>query len=196
MMVMLPDDRLGEMFETVRGRLGAAGLAPYEISNFARPGFECRHNLNYWNYGEWIGFGAGAVSHLTRPLLADTLSLTRRGNDSEAPSLLRRGLGEVSFSYRRQNVRDLKKYLAGQWEQETETISHQTAMGEFLMMGLRKKQGIRSADFENKFGEKLTTAFPIVDNLRGEGWIKSDGSFWWMTPKGLPVANSILEKFL
>ena len=61
----LPDEDIqAEMFEVTGEILEKAGYRRYEISNFARPGHECRHNLNYWNYGEYVGLGAGAVSFL------------------------------------------------------------------------------------------------------------------------------------
>lgn len=61
----VPDEEVArEMFELVQDYGTNTGLFPYEVSNFSHRGFECRHNLNYWNYGEYLGFGAGAVSFL------------------------------------------------------------------------------------------------------------------------------------
>ncbi len=164
--IALPqEEQQVEMLRRVRSRMKEERFVAYEISNFARPGFECRHNLNYWNYGEYLGFGAGAVS-------------------------------SVAFS-RRQNVRDLRRYLAGESEQETEAITFATAVGEFMMMGLRKADGISRAAFQKKFCETLERIYPKeLDSLLRDNWIEEKGDCLRLTEKGLPVANEILMRFL
>jgi len=76
--VRLPeDDLVAELYIEAIDRLGGAGLAQYEISNFARPGQECRHNLRYWTRGEYLGFGLAAHSFLGRQRFANTRNIRR-----------------------------------------------------------------------------------------------------------------------
>ena len=56
-----------ELYEVTIEETAAAGLVQYEISNFAKPGAECKHNLNYWRYGDYLGIGPGAASRITLP---------------------------------------------------------------------------------------------------------------------------------
>ncbi|MBI2083436.1 MAG: radical SAM family heme chaperone HemW [Deltaproteobacteria bacterium] len=175
------------MFERV-GEL--EGFHRYEISNFSRRGFECRHNLNYWDYGEFIGFGAGAVSFIRIP---PGPPFSKWGV-SEIPPFSKGGKG--GFGLRHQNVRDLKKYLAGQWEQETEVIPLQTAMREFLMMGFRKMEGVSLKRFSELFGQSLEETFPDQLSFLSQGeWIEKRDQRVRLTTRGLPVANEILQRF-
>jgi oxygen-independent coproporphyrinogen-3 oxidase len=66
-LVLPEDDDLAEMYARTRDRLATAGYEQYEVSNWAKPGHESRHNLTYWRDGEWIGIGAGARRRRTRP---------------------------------------------------------------------------------------------------------------------------------
>ncbi|MBI4197423.1 MAG: radical SAM family heme chaperone HemW [Deltaproteobacteria bacterium] len=179
----LPEEEVQmKMFEYLQGdRLKFSGLSPYEISNFARPGFECRHNLNYWNYGEYLGFGAGAVSYSRSQLRAV-------GRRNESPV--------HCYGSRRQNVRDLKRYLQGEWEDHTEEISIETAMGEFMMMGLRKRVGVSEDDFCRKFGRSMKEIYgPVLAKLHEKGSMGEENGRWFLTREAIPLTNEILVQF-
>ena len=113
------EDSTAALFETTQERLAAAGLPAYEISNHARPGAECRHNLTYWRYQDYVGIGPGAHGRLT--------------------------LGGTKFAIRQYRLPE--KWLAavetkGTGLEETAAIERQTAIEEMLMMGLRLVEGV------------------------------------------------------
>jgi oxygen-independent coproporphyrinogen-3 oxidase len=139
----LPEEEEGvRMLQWTRARLAEAGMDAYEISNFARPGFESVHNGHYWRYGDYMGFGAGAVGFRKSP----------------HPPFEKGGAGG-DFATRRHNVRSLKKYLGGDALDFEDRIDRKTAMGEFCMLGLRTREGIDAGRFEGLFGVSMQEAF-------------------------------------
>ena len=122
----LPEEETpSALFEMTQDRLAAAGLPAYEISNHARPGAECRHNLAYWRYQDYVGIGPGAHGRLTRA-----------------------GANLATRQYRLP-----EKWLAaveanGTGIEETTPIDRDTAIEEMLMMGLRLVEGVSRARLE------------------------------------------------
>jgi len=146
-----------------------ARMEPYEISNFSRAGFESVHNRNYWHYGEYLGFGTAAASFVK--------------TDRERT--------------RQNNVRDLKKYLEGSWIGFAETIDLPTAMGEFCMLGLRTREGIRNEAFQKEFGISLSEVFPKqISHWTQRGWIESYAEGWRLTEEGILFADEAAASFL
>ncbi len=123
------DDAVADMYEVARTRLAEAGFEQYEISNWARPGQASRHNLTYWRDGEWIGVGAGAAS---------SYGGRRRKN---APAL-ERYIHSVETTGRAACVEDEMPDLA-------------TRLLDFLTLGLRLREGVSLAGFEERFGMEL-----------------------------------------
>src|SRR6185312_9469718 len=124
---VLPEEELAaEMFEFTQARLATAGLPAYEISNHARPGAACRHNLIYWRYEDYLGIGPGAHGRVTTQ--AGRLALRHR----RAP----------------------EAWLAAP-ELETTPIAPETALQEMLMMGLRLAEGVQRRRIEELAGESL-----------------------------------------
>jgi len=126
----IPDEDLGrELFEEAIGRVTAAGLAHYEISNFAKPGHEPRHNLNYWSGGEYVGLGCGAASHLGGVR-------SRNAGDLDAYlGLVDRGLRPTA---------------------ESEQLEGKDKLGERIFLGLRRVAGleldpIMAAEFRSEW---------------------------------------------
>ncbi len=151
-------------------------LEPYEISNFSKPGFESVHNRNYWQYGEYLGLGAGAASFVKH-----------RGS----------ALYPTVHGERRTNIRDLKKYLSGTWEGFCETIDLKMAMGEFCMLALRMREGISEKAFEKEFHRPLQEIFSVpIDRMIQRGWLNKTGGGWCLTPQGLLFANEVAIAFL
>ena len=169
----LPEEEVGlQCLTWTRDRLCQARREAYEISNFSLPGFESVHNRNYWHYGEYLGVGAGAASFM------------RKENGP-------------TYGRRRNNVRDLKRYLEGHWEGSHEDISLPTAMGEFCMLGLRTREGIRDQDFADAFGKSLSEVFtePILDSMK-KGWLESYQKGWRLTSEGILFSNEVAASFL
>lgn len=168
-----------EMFERVRERLAAAGLAAYEVSNHAQPGREARHNQAYWRGGPYLGLGAGA--HSFSPAGAPVAPDSRYG-------------------VRWQNVRDPSAYRdaveeSGHAVAEHESLTVQQAMGEFCWLALRETRGLSPAEFARRFDRELGVAFPHLTDLETEGLVVEHEASLTLSPKGLLIADTIFASF-
>ena len=139
------DDSAASLYEATQERLAAAGLPAYEISNHARRGAECRHNLAYWRYQDYLGIGPGAHGRLTR---AGVKYATRQRRTPEA------WLAAVE--------------TAGAGLEQTLPIAGDAAIEEMLMMGLRLTEGIARRRFEQIAGQSIEARFartlpPLVE---------------------------------
>lgn len=167
-----PEEEGVDMLVWTRETLTGAGLPAYEISNFAKPGFESVHNRNYWQYGEYLGFGTAAAGFV------------RLKDDS-------------IYGLRRHNARNLKKYLEGGILDFEDHIDRPTAMGEFCMLGLRTREGIDGVRFDSLFGEALDKVFPReIERWKGKGWLEASGPLLALTREGLLFTDEIASSFL
>lgn len=153
--------------------LEAAGLARYEISSFARPGFESRHNLAYWDGSDYLGLGAGAHSFAATP----------------APG------------QRTVNERLPARYVAavaatGTAVASEERLTAAQARAEFCFTGLRQVAGVDTAAFKQRFGCDLETAFPHVARLLADDLVQRAGGRLRLTSRGLRFADSVAAQFL
>lgn len=170
----LDDDTEAALFEEARARLGAAGYRAYEVSNFALPGFESRHNLNYWRGGAYLGIGAGAHSH--EPLRRGA----RRWSNERDPEIYAR-----------------RALCAGAAVAAQETIDLPAAAGEYAFLGLRTAEGLEEAAFRARFGASLEELFPETRRMLGEGLLeRSAGGRIALTHRGLLLADSVFASFL
>ncbi len=172
----LPDeDTVYDMQDAGMALLLDAGYRRYEVSNFALPGFACRHNLNYWENGPYLGLGLNAHSAMRMP---------------------RRGWTRWS----NQTVLDEYIRLCMQGESPTaecRTIDTQEEMFETVMMGLRKVEGISLAYFQMRFGRAFTEAYAQpVRELLARGWLEFTDGYVRLTDKGMDVQNMALVHFL
>jgi oxygen-independent coproporphyrinogen-3 oxidase len=174
----LPDDDLSLSFlYRTRERLAEAGYDAYEVSNFAKPEFHCRHNDGYWLYRDYIGIGAGASGKWD-------------GIGGE-------GDGGVT---RYSNIRNPEKYLeaavsTGKAINSKESLDQDRAASEALWQGLRRTRGVSNRWFSERFGMDIQTRFG--DEL--SPWLEQhqlvwDGDQLHLTDKGLPFADSIAEE--
>ncbi|MDE0027804.1 MAG: radical SAM family heme chaperone HemW [Deltaproteobacteria bacterium] len=163
------------MAERIQRTLEQAGLERYEISNYARPGLESRHNVNYWRGGDYLGIGAGAHSYHRPP---------------EDP------LGE-----RWQNERLPTGYMrlaseAGHAVTECERQELRQAMAEHLFTGLRMIGGVSVHGFCRRFGTKPEDAFPDIAGWLSEGLLVEDGWRLRFAPRGLLLANELFVRLV
>ncbi len=168
----LPDEKhYAELFLTVHDRLGAAGFEHYEISNYARPGFRCRHNLRYWRRRGYLGIGAGAHS----------FSDQGWGRRSAVPADLKR--------YRQQLVRGVDP------AELLETFDRRQAMAETLYLGLRTAGGVDDQEFRNRFGAGVAESFPEAVARAGERLFR-EGERWRLDCSGWLLFDHIIIGFL
>ena len=171
----LPDEEsTAALFEMTQERLAAGGLPAYEISNHARPGSECRHNLAYWRYEDYVGIGPGAHGRLSR--------------------------AGAKFATRQYRLPE--KWLAtveteGTGLEETAAIDRDTATEEMLMMGLRLVEGISRERLEQVSGRDAETVLgrnltPLIEG----GFLTLDAERLAATPAGRQRLNAVLGSLL
>jgi len=185
--VSLPgEDETAEMYEQGAQWLKAAGYERYEISNFARPGYACRHNIGYWQ-GAWY-LGLGAAAHSMLPPDAD-----------EAAG------GAVRV--RRANTNDLRRYIAamqadGEAVEERTPICAREAMFETMMLGLRMTEGVSERAFLETHGISLTARYGTpLERLVCEGlgqWLGGapGNRRFALTARGLEMQNEALLRLM
>jgi oxygen-independent coproporphyrinogen-3 oxidase len=158
-----------------RALLGALGYRRYEISNYSRSGYESRHNLNYWNNGEYLGLGLSAHSAMRMDGRWLRWSNTARMADYiEACGRGERPLAET--------------------EQE---IGREEEMFETVMLGLRKTEGVRDEAFCARFGKHMREAFPqAIVRLEEKGWLVEEDGFFRLTEEGLDFQNLALLEMM
>jgi oxygen-independent coproporphyrinogen-3 oxidase len=173
----LPEEIEATMFTRTQEILGAAGFEQYEISNYARPGRACRHNLNYWQSGDYLGVGAGAHSY------ARAGASGSRWSNEKIPN---RYVDAV--------VRAPDK--SADARSATELLDERQARGEFVFLGLRCRAGFLATAFRERFGDDLVAAFPHAADLEKEGFLQCADGRWELTARGLMLADSVFATFL
>src|SRR5271165_3064761 len=165
------DDAIARMYETAVSRLEAAGLGQYEISNFARPGFESRHNLRYWQRRPYLGVGLDASSMLRERDGCRVLRMTATDN--------------------------LRGYLGGAEATETEWLSPEQQLEEAWFLGLRTNDGVDPVELEREFGaESVAPAVAIASRLVVDGLLRREDGRFRLTPRGRMISNEVFEQFL
>jgi oxygen-independent coproporphyrinogen-3 oxidase len=163
------DDAIASFYEVACDRLNDAGIRQYEISNFARDGYESRHNLRYWRRGPYIGFGLDAHSCLQR---ADG--------------------GAIRFA----NSDDLAGYVAGRAGVE-EIVDSKAQLEEAWFLGLRRNSGVNLADVGEKFGNESAAKFrTLASELADEGLVEFAEQSLRLTSRGRLLSNEVFSRFL
>ena len=150
------------MYYSTIDKLEASGYGHYEISNFARPGFECRHNLNYWNRGGYLGIGAGAHGFIRGARIRNAGDIDKYMNAIEE--------GRLPV-------------------EESNEISPGDAVKESIFLGLRKMEGLNIEELTQTFGVDVVQA---AGELVEEGLLESDGGHLRLTRKGIVVSNTVI----
>ena len=166
----VPDDLFASFYIEAAERLARAGYIHYEISNWARPGFECRHNLKYWSGVPYRGFGVSAHSFSTTHRFWNTTSL------AEYATMLDSG----------------KLPIGGE-----EELTREMQLEEAFLLGLRRTRGFDvwtvAANLDIQYPPQW---FDRVCELEDAGWIQFDGRCLRLTPSGWLLANGITEELL
>ena len=168
-LIVPEEDRAADLFELTQQLTERAGLSAYEVSNHARPGHECRHNLLYWRYGEYAGAGPGAHSRLAA-------GGNRRAIAMEKHPETWRGL----------------VCAGGHGIVEDTIVAPPEQASEYLLMGLRLGEGIDKLRYEALAGQRLDTAY--LSSLEDLGLLLSDGARLTATPSGRRVLNALIAE--
>ena len=169
------EDIAVDLYDATQAITAAAGLPAYEVSNHARPGAECRHNLLYWRGDDYVGVGPGAHGRLTRG------GIVRATRQRRAPA---RWLDEVE--------------TGGHGTRERVVVTAAQRAEELLMMGLRLTEGVESGRFARLAGRPLAAALDAgnLDRMREGGFVAFDGHRLTATPRGILVLDRVLAELL
>ena len=170
-----PETEGAELYHLTQAILADAGLPAYEISNHARPGAECRHNLVYWRYQDYVGVGPGAHGRI----VVDGQRLATRQEkapETWAERVMREGHATV----------------------EQPVVAREEAVAEALMMGLRLAEGIDAARFERQTGVPLADAVDAaqLERLAAGGFVEWTEAGLRATPAGRAVLNAVTARLL
>ena len=171
----LPDeDTERDIYHFTKTFLAEHGFKRYEISNYAKPGFECKHNCGYWTREDYAGIGLGAAS-----LMNDT-----RYNELE-------DLEEYINSYLESE--------SGLYAAHIEHLKPFDCMGEFMFLGLRMMRGVSIADFKDKFNKDIYDVFgKAINTSVEEGLLETydNGDKLRLTDRGIDVSNIVFARFI
>ena len=170
---LVPDDDLAsDMMDLITDMTGTAGLQRYEVSAYARAGHPCLHNLNYWQFGDYLGIGAGAHSKL---------------------SFAHRIVRQVRF---REPKLYMDKALAGGCIAQDDEVSRAELPFEFMLNALRLKDGFELAQFSERTGLPMTAIQKGLDEAQRKGLIERDLARVKATARGFDFLNDLQALFL
>lgn len=163
------DDDLWDIFEQGDQLLREAGYEQYETSAYAKPGYRCEHNLNYWRFGDYLGIGCGAHGKIT---LAD---------------------GKIMRTVK---TRHPKGFMRGEYLDKQFMVADEDKAFEFFMNRFRLLEPCPRQDFVELTGLAEQQVRPALDNAIQAGYLQETAEHWQITAKGKLFLNSLLEAFL
>lgn len=202
--VMPCDEENRRMYEAAKKELTALGFYQYEISNFAKKQFACKHNIKYWKYKPYLGVGLGASSFLCRN---DVISLgvvkdedrfahvLNRENSLESDVLERKGYPCVRFK----NTDDMNSYILEGFTKKQEVIQNDIKAGfsDFMITGLRMKEGVDLSVAKSVFGVDLASDMRTCNFIkRGLLTFDDDCGRLAFTDLGMDLANRVLIEYV
>lgn len=215
----LPDedtDRL--MYHKTKEILQNQGYHRYEISNYAKPGYESRHNCSYWIGTQYLGLGLGASSLLNGVRIKNTQDLKQYIKNCEHNGIGNRNNAnraeeqiEIGVDNREENRNKVKNKNSIENQAEIETInqdylgiqeeyqrlSKKEQIEEFMFLGLRMCKGVSKTDFRKRFYVNMEEVYPeLLERLEREKLVKSDKNRIWLTEYGIDISNMIFSEFL
>ena len=159
-----------KMYHLAKKILEENGFNQYEISNYAKEGKECRHNLAYWNMDNWIGVGSAAASYINGKRIKNISSVEEYINSINEK---------------------------GEAVEEIINNSKNDNMEEFMFMGLRKINGIDENEFKNRFSMNINDVYgEILNKYIGEGLLIRESGRIFLSEKGIEISNVIMADFL
>lgn len=166
----LPDeDLLWEIYQQGHQLLTANGYYQYETSAYAKIGYQCQHNLNYWRFGDYLGIGCGAHGKLTQ-------------SDGQIIRTIK--------------TRHPKGYMEGRYLEKSYTVPLDELPFEFFMNQFRLHEPAPKNRFSQTTGLPLTQITPTIEQAIKQGYLTEDDNYWLLTEKGKLFLNSLLALFL
>lgn len=176
----LPDeDEDRAIYEATAVLLGEYGYHRYEISNYAREGYECRHNLGYWERKEYLGLGLGASSLIRECRFRNTPDLKKylnvfSGQEKASPEA-----------------------VCEKAREDRECLTREEQMAEFMFLGLREMRGVARSRFLSCFGVEMDRVYgPQIRKLKQEGLLEEKDGMVYLTPRGIDISNYVFCEFI
>lgn len=167
--VLPDDDSLWDIFEQGDALLRTAGYQQYETSAYAKPGYRCEHNLNYWRFGDYLGVGCGAHGKLTQP--DGTILRTVK-------------------------TRHPRGFMAGNYQEKQFAVADHDKPFEYFMNRFRLLEAMPRDEFSRYTGLPVAIIRPQIDCALEKGYITESEQSWQITEQGKLFLNSLLELFL
>lgn len=185
----LPPDMIERrMYEITKKLLDSNGYDRYEISNYAKPGYECKHNMVYWTGGEYIGLGLGASSYFQG----------KRFNNMRDIFKYIQMMEETSDKFvETDNLETLYNDTTRKLRENVTPMYIDSRMEEFMFLGLRMMCGISREDFQERFNKDVYEVYaPVINKYVDQGYMATVGDRILLTDMGIDVSNVILADFL
>ncbi len=185
----LPPDMIDRrMYEITKKLLAAHGYDRYEISNYAKSGYECRHNMVYWTGGEYIGFGIGAASYFQGKRFSNLRDIVQYIGIMEETSEKFAGNDNMEILYN-ETARKLRENVTPMYID--------SRMEEFMFLGLRMMCGISRTDFEERFKKDIYEVYgPALNKHIDQGLLATYEDRIYLTDAGIDVSNIVLADFI
>ena len=194
---ILPDeDAEREMYYLTEKMLEENGYVHYEISNYGKPGFQCRHNIGYWKRVDYLGFGLGAASLYNDSRYSNTedidkyISLLLDGKDTDSDFYV------DSFIYQ-DDIWDITEDAISVIEGKIQRLTEKVKKEEFMFLGLRMIDGISKEEFHQAFDRKYDSVYgEVTEKLVQQGLIEVNGDNVRLTKRGVDLSNYAMSQFL
>lgn len=190
--VLPEEDEVYRIYKATQDVLTQNGYRQYEISNFAKRGFECRHNIGYWTRENYLGLGLGAAS------LVDNV---RYSNERELGDYLQE-CEKLEAVDVRQLAGEEAPQPQGTWigsslHTAAQVLNRKEQMEEFMFLGLRMKEGVSRAEFARCFGVQIEAVYlEVLQQLKQEGLLEMAAGRIALTDRGMDLSNYAMAKFL
>lgn len=171
-LLQLPSEEVDrQMYQMTKDLLRQSGYERYEISNYARPGFECRHNTGYWLRKNYLGIGLGAASCIENVRFANIADLS---------------------GYLKTDAADLPHVYA-----QREELSERAQMEEFMFLGLRLMRGVSAEDFQKQFSLTMESVYgEVIQKQLNQKLIKQTKTGYCLTDYGIDISNYVMAEYL
>lgn len=173
------------ILKTTQEYLKEAGYEQYEISNFARKGYACRHNIGYWTREYYLGMGLGASSMVEN---------VRFSNETDLHKYMESTKNIQNKDFKQEEPRPV---IATTMQKEVKRLLKPAQMEEFMFLGLRMNQGISKNTFEKTFGVSVESVYKeILEDLTEKELLNISEDTIALTDRGMDVANYVMSQFL
>lgn len=193
---ILPDEEEErKMYYRTKELLAKAGYERYEISNYAKKGYECRHNIGYWERRDYLGFGIGAAS-LYQEERYNNVSDIQEYMDRLLNSDISNISSNLSSGGRESEVKP-EFGIVESVEENQQKLSVEEQMEEFMFLGLRMTRGVSVKTFEEAFGKKYEVVYgKTLDKLVEQELLEQEGDYIRLTERGNDISNYVMSEFM